>query len=91
MLTSSYRLSEGDQIWTDAFFVLIGQVFSSSSITRLNLITDEEDVVLVAEILHSLEISFWWEASTVKVKMLTPSCSFGRHEDSPSPTLNSFN
>lgn len=49
--------------------MLIGQVPSSSSVTRLDLITDEEDVVLVAEILHSLEISLWWEAGTGEVKV----------------------
>lgn len=53
----------------DAFFVLVGQVFSGSSIARLDLVADEEDVVLVAEFLHSLEISLWWEASTGEIKV----------------------
>ena len=69
MLTSSYRLSKRHQIWMDAFFVLVSQVFSGPSIARLNLVADEENVVLVAEILHSLEISLWWEAGTDEVKV----------------------
>lgn len=89
MLTSSYRLSKRDQIWMDTFFVLIGQVPSSSSITRLDLVADEEDVVLVAEILHGLEISLWWEAGTDEVKV-NDQLSFDRSQDSPSPTLDSL-
>lgn len=60
MHTTCDGLSHGDQIGLHAGLVLKRQVGACAAITCLDLVTDEKDVVFMAQVLNRLEVAFWW-------------------------------
>lgn len=92
-LTSGHSLAQSEKIRLDALFKLESKIGTRASITGLDFVTNEQNIVFPAQILHSLQITTGRDASSENILIHTSKREFPNkmRRELPSKALDRLN